>query len=48
VYAHLFKEGLAEAADRFDPLARGRREVDERPVRVAASVAASGNAPTAI
>jgi integrase len=48
VYAHLFKEGLAEAAERFDPLARGRREVDGRPVRVAASVEASGYAPTAL
>ncbi len=48
VYAHLFREGLAVAAERFDPLARGRREVDERPERVAADVAASGNSPTAI
>jgi integrase len=28
VYSHLFAEGLEEAAARFDPLARGRREVD--------------------
>lgn len=47
VYAHLFKEGLAEAAERFDPLARGRREVDGRPALLAASVAASRDAPTA-
>lgn len=47
VYAHLFKEGLAEAAERFDPLARGRREVDGRPALLPASVAASGDAPAA-
>jgi integrase len=29
VYAHLFAEGLEEAAARFDPLAGGRRAVDE-------------------
>jgi integrase len=44
VYAHLFKEGLAEAAERFDPLARGRREVDGAPLRAAVSASPSGNA----
>jgi integrase len=28
VYAHIFSEGLEEAAARFDPLAPGRRAVD--------------------
>jgi hypothetical protein len=28
VYSHLFAEGLREAAEKFDPLARGRRAVD--------------------
>lgn len=43
VYAHLFKEGLAEAAQRFDPLARGRREVDRPSPDAAVSALASGN-----
>ena len=28
VYAHLFAEGIEEAAVKFDPLSRGRWEVD--------------------
>ena len=30
VYSHLFADGIEEAAARFDPLAGGRREVDDR------------------